>query len=393
MKKVLLFLIALTISFRSDAEPLGNELAAKQFALGVKLLQHHESGKNATLSPYSIHAALMLARLGAKGRTAAEMDSILLSGPYSRQSLDEYAALTRAISSSSEGLTTTVANSVWLTDRGTFRAEYLRDAQNIFSADPHTINFTASESARETINRWVASKTNSLIEHLLPPGSITPTTVSTLINTLYFKAPWMNPFKKESTQDETFWLGPNSEAKAPLMHLSHNSGYFENDSWQAVHLPYQGNQFFLALLVPKSRIASEDVLSALSPRLFADATTEQAFVKVNLHLPRFTIRESQNLTSALSTIGFANTLSGSADFSGIASIPVTISSVQHEAVVMVDEQGTEAAAATSMAFAGAAFMPHPPQPKDVRADHPFAFAIIHRQSRAPLFLGVVGDPR
>jgi serpin B len=269
----------------------------------------------------------------------------------------------------------------------------LQDAERIFAATPQPIDFTSPEEARATINRWVSSKTNSLITKLLPPGSITPSTVSTLVNALYFKAPWSNQFQRESTKDAPFWIGPGQEPTAPLMYQSERAAYFENDSWQGVHLSFQRNEFYFLLLVPKHKLSTPDLLGQFSPTLLDDALTNTTFTKVNLHMPRFTIRQSQNITDKLLTTGLTKALSGSADYSGIASIPIAISRVQHEAVVIVDEYGTEAAAATAVAFAGSAFSPHPPDPKEVHADHPFVFAIIHRDSRAPLFLGVVGDPR
>lgn len=393
MKRSIIFLAACSIAFRVSAEPFANDIPAKQGALGVQLLKTEPVESNTVLSPYSIHAALTLARLGAKGKTAAELDSVLLPAPYSPEILNDYAALNASIFTPREDITVTQANSLWITTKASFKPTFLQDAQRIFAATPQPIDFTSAEVARTTINRWVSSKTNSLIENLLPPGSITTSTVSTLVNALYFKAPWSNQFQKESTEDAPFWIGPGQEPKIPLMHQSQQAAYFENDSWQGVHLTYQRNEFYLLLLVPKEKLSTTALLPRLSPTLLDDASTNTTFTKVNLHMPRFTIRQSQNLTEKLITTGLTTALSGSADYSGIASLPIVISQVQHEAVVMVDERGTEAAAATAVILAASGFMPHPPEPKEVRADHPFIFAIIHRGSRAPLFLGIVADPR
>lgn len=393
MKRSIIFLAACSIALRVSAEPPVDDIPAKQRALGVQLLQTKSVEANTVLSPYSIHAALSLARLGAKGETAAELDSVLLPTPYSPEILNDYAALNTSIFAPREDVTVTQANSLWITTKASFRPAFLQAAERIFAATPQPIDFTSPEEARATINRWVSSKTNSLITKLLPPGSITPSTVSTLVNALYFKAPWSNLFQKESTKDAPFWIGPGQEPTVPLMYQSERAAYFENDSWQGVHLSYQRNEFHFLLLVPKDKLSTPDLLGQFSPTLLDDALTNTTFTKVNLHMPRFTIRQSQNITDKLLTTGLTKALSGSADYSGIASIPIAISRVQHEAVVIVDEYGTEAAAATAVAFAGSAFSPHPPDPKEVRADHPFVFAIIHRDSRAPLFLGVVGDPR
>ncbi len=393
MKRSIIFLAACSIALRVSAEPPANDIPTKQGALGLKLLQMEPVEANTALSPYSIHAALTLARLGAEGETAAELDSVLLPAPYSPEILNDYAALNTSIFAPREDVTVTQANSLWITTKASFRPAFLQDAERIFAATPQPIDFTSAEEARATINRWVASKTNSLITKLLPPGSIIPSTVSTLVNALYFKAPWSNQFQKESTKDAPFWIGPGQEPTVPLMYQSERAAYFENDSWQGVHLSYQRNEFYFLLLVPKEKLSTPNLLRQFSPTLLDDALTNTTFTKVNLHMPRFTIRQSQNITDKLLTTGLTKALSGSADYRGIATIPIAISRVQHEAVVIVDEYGTEAAAATAIVLARSAFLPHPPEPKEVRADHPFVFAIIHRNSRAPLFLGVVGDPR
>jgi serpin B len=393
MKRACILFITLSLVWSAHAQPPANDIASKQLDIGVRLLREHHEGGNTVLSPFSIHAALMLARLGAKGQTAQELDATLLPSPYSQKIREDYRTLTKAILGSREDTTISLANSLWLTDKGTFLPQYIRDSQEVFSAEPHSIDFTASESARETINTWVASKTYSLIPKLLPPGSITSQTVSTLVNALYFKAPWLETFKEKSTKRENFWINENSGVEVPMMFQSRNMGYFENDSWQAVHLPYRGNEYFFLVLLPKSKRSTRDILEHLSAALVAEATKEQEFTKVELRIPRFTIRESQNIASKAVKLGLATALSPKADFSGITSIPTSISSIQHESVVIVDENGTEAAAATAMVMVGTGFMPNPLPPKEVRADHPFLFALIHRESGAPLFLGVVGDPR
>jgi serpin B len=393
MKQLLVLFTAFAFVWNAHAEPVANKIASKQLAMGVTLLRDHQKGANTVISPFSIHAALMLARLGARGQTAQELDAALLPSSYSPQILTDYAALNRSVVASQESTTVSLANSLWLTDKGTFQPQYLRDSVEVFVAEPHSIDFTASESARKTINSWVSSKTNSLIPNLLPFGSISPETVSTLVNALYFKAAWLEAFTKESTKRESFWVSPDVTANVPTMFQSHSMGYFENESWQAVHLPYHGNKYYFLLLLSKNKLSTSEILDRITPALISDAEKEQEFTKVNLRLPRFTIRESQNMTQKLAALGLTTALSPRADFTGIASIPTIISKVQHESVVIVDENGTEAAAATAIVMDGGAFMPNPPQPKELRADHPFLFALIHRESGAPLFLGVVGDPR
>ena len=169
-------------------------------------------------------------------------------------------------------------------------------------------------------------------------------------------------------------------------------GYFEVDAWQGVHLPYQSYDFLFVALVPKERRSVSEVAHSLSSDLLGRAFEESQFTKVNLSLPRFKARFSTELMGALEGYGLTKLRGG--DYTGISPQGVGgVDAVIHEAVVSVDEGGTEAAAATAVMMAKGAFMPNPPQPKEVRFDRPFVFALVHRSSKAPLFMGIVGDPR
>jgi serpin B len=180
-----------------------------------------------------------------------------------------------------------------------------------------------------------------------------------------------------------------------MMSTSRDMGYFETEGWHGVHLPYQAFDFLFVVLVPKEKLSVGEVTRALLPDLFTRSFQESEFTKVNLQLPRFKSRFSVDLAHQLTAYGLASLREG--DFSGISSqkgLIGGISGVMHEAVVSVDEIGTEAAAATAIGMVGAG-MPGPDrsEPKEVTVNRPFAFALIHRSSQAPLFLGVVGDPR
>jgi serpin B len=168
--------------------------------------------------------------------------------------------------------------------------------------------------------------------------------------------------------------------------------YFEDSSWQGVQLRYQGLDFGFVLLLPKKRLAPGELIGALSSDLVDRSLRDAAFAKVELSLPRFKTRSSMDLLDTLTAYGLGHLRDG--DYSGVSTADVVrLGGVIHEAVVSVDEEGTEAAAATAIAMVGSGAPLREDKPKKVRADHPFAFAIVHRSSGAPLFVGVVGDPR
>lgn len=375
------------------AQPKDTDITAKQLDLGLSMLAQGAPGAaNSVLSPYSIHSALMLLRLGAEGETAAELDKRLLPSSFSSDLRSVYRSLNEAIVTSRDSTTVALANSLWLRNGYQFRESYLTASREVLSAEPRHVNYGQPEGARKTINAWVSSKTNSLISNLLPPGALTKDTTCALVNALYFKSPWVAPFKKERTKDESFWVSPTSEAKVPMMSRSDSMGYFENDQWQAAHLSYQAYDYLFVVLVPKERMSAERIAREVSVSLFSQAMEEQQFTKVNLSLPRFKVRQNRDLIAQLNAYGLSRLAGG--DYSGISPQGVgSVGSILHEAVVTVDESGTEAAAATAVVMARGAFIREENKPKEVRADRPFAFAIIHRPSKAPLFLGVVGDPR
>ncbi len=385
--------IGMTPHSFAQEDTLISGLTEKQLTLGVSLLQKSRGEKNRTLSPYSIHSGLMLARLGAKGETARQLDSVLLASPYSAAAVQAYASLNHMVLAKGETISTTLANSVWITNQGDFTAEFKKITGESFSAEARTIDFTQSEKARGTINAWVSEKTHALIPNLIPSGMITQNTIATLVNALHFKAAWRNAFAVKATKEEDFWVNSSTTIKSPMMHSSESAGYFENDAWQGVNLAYSEGGYTYVLLVPRKRLSVEQVAASLSPSLLRDAHRSNTRAKVTLTLPRHSIREPQNVADSLKELGVVVPFTAEADFSGMSTIPTVIGAVQHESVVIVDEKGTEAAAATAVMMTKLAAILEPESPKEVRADHPFAFAIIHNETYAPLFLGIVGDPR
>jgi len=395
MKRIAYILIASAFLFVTSARAQVPEgaIARKQLELGVFLLKRAgDKSANVTVSPYSIHSALMLLRLGARGTIATEIDKKLLPAPFSPKLQGVYAELNSKIAISNEDVTSRLANAVWLANGYPFEKDYLASSQRVFASEPRNVDFTASERARETINERVSSKTNALISQLIPPGMITQNTICVLVNALYFKSAWLSPFVKEATQDSAFWIDGTSRVKVPMMQSFHSLGYFEDKKWQAVHLPYKSNDFVFVVLLPKQRRSVDELRRALTADLVARSFEESQFMMVNLSLPRFKVTSSTDLLEQLKAYGLTVLQNG--DYSSISARNVgSVGAVIHEAVVSVDEEGTEAAAATAVMMGEGAAILDLKNVKDVSVDRPFAFALIHRGSLAPLFVGVVGDPR
>lgn len=393
--RVLLYCLLTTcMSKNSTAQsyPQSTPITTKQLALGISLLKSEQSSNNRVISPYSVHAALSLVRIGAKGDAAKQLDATLFSAPYSDALLQAYSNLNTKIFSPREGVTTKNGNSLWITKEGAFETSFTNDATRYFSTSTHSIDFSDSERARKTINAWVSERTEAKIPTLIPPGLLTPQSVAALVNALYFKGSWQTAFPNSGTIDDTFQSPTNSRRAIKMMRLTESYPFFENDSWQTVKIPYSGGQFSFLLLLPKRVLTSQEVVSLLSESLISDALKPHPYSRVALQLPRFEIRQSRELTGDLSTFGIGDLFTGRADLSGITKRAFAINAVQHEAFITVDEKGTEAAAATAVIMAKSAAFGREAEPITVRADHPFAFSIVHSESNAPLFLGVIGEP-
>lgn len=362
-----------------------------QLDLGVRLVRAYGEDGTIVLSPYSLHAALSLARLGAKGDTAAELDKILFPAGYSFNVLQGYAGLTRAITSEKEGLKVSLANSIWIDQQANFRDQYVKDTTGFFDTKPYKMDVSKPEEARAAINTWVGDRTAQRIPELIPAGFVTPNLVSVLVNALYFKGSWSEAFSERATLPEPFWISSSKSIEVPMMKATRTTAYYEDENWQAASLPYVGGAFEYLVLLPKRKLLCGEVARQLESATVLRAIDGLKSERVQLSMPRYEVRYKREVTEELRQLGLSTALSGLADFSDIADVSVKVSAVLHESFVKVDENGTEAAAATAVMMARSAMQID--EPKIMTVDRPFVFVLMHRDSRAPLFLGVIGEPR
>ena len=290
-----------------------------------------------------------------------------------------------------------VADALWAQQDASFQASYLKLVQADYGAGFRPVDFKSSpDGVRETINAWVEKQTNDKIKDLLSPGVVNSSTRLVLTNAIYFKGNWQDQFDKEATQKEEFHLSATQWVMAPLMHRTGGYRYYDGGTFQALELPYAGDEISMVVLLPKET----EGLPALEQSFASGVAGEwirkmEPVDKVILTLPRFTMTQQFELSSALSAMGMAQAFSNAVDFSGMTGKPdFTISAAIHKAFIDVNEQGTEAAAATSIVMrATAARMPFPePPPIVFRADHPFLFILLDTRSGSMLFLGRVADP-
>lgn len=374
-----------------------NEFA---FDLYAKLCAPSPSGKdgNRFFSPASISLAFGLASAGARGETLAEIEKALHFDLEQDKLHPAFADLMKQLQGAGRErkFQFTVANALWGQKGFGFRPEYLKLTRSYYGAGLQEVDFRGdSEQARKTINRWVEKETKDRIKDLIPGGAVDPMTRLVLTNAIYFKAAWAHPFAESATKDGTFQLGGGKKRDgAKLMHQKHDFGYFEGETFQMLALPYEAHELSMLVLLPKKVDGLPELEKVLTAAKVDEWIGKLKTHEVDVTLPKFKFTSEFQLNEALQALGMKQAFDLSrADFSGMtAEGKLFLSAALHKAFVDVHEKGTEAAAATGLAFSLASAPL--PQPKAVfRADHPFAFAIRENATGSILFAGRMVDPR
>jgi serpin B len=339
-----------------------------------------------------------MTRAGAEGQTAAEMDEVLHAPDDLHEAMN---ALDTALAeragprtnrSDGEGeVALSVANSLWPQVGFDFEEPFLDLLAAQYGAGLHPVDYDAdTEGARREIN---GDRTNELIPELLVEGILSKDTVLVLVNALYLKAPWAAPFSEGATENAPFTLLDGSTVDAPLMTVSDDFRYGTGDGWQAVKLPYAGEELAMTVIVPDEG-AFADVEAGFDEARLAEVLDSLEPRQVNLDLPRFDLDVSFSLAETLAALGMPTAFDENrADFSAMTTeAPLFISAVEHQATITVDEEGTEASAATAVVMDEVSAPAPSDLPVDLTVDRPFLFTVTDIETGAVLFLGRVLDP-
>ena len=369
-----------------------------QFALDLYAKLRGQEG-NLFFSPYSISTALAMTRAGARGDTAAEMDRTLHFTLPEEQLQPAFGALVREINGdpadAKRGYQLSTANALWGQKGFAFKTNFLKLVNDNYGAGLREVDFkSATEQARSAINAWVEKETRDKIKDLLHQGDLTQATRLVLTNAIYFKGDWVNPFKKELTKNEPFHLSADKKADAPLMHQTREYNYLDGDTFQALELPYAGKNLTMVVLLPKKVDGLADFEKELTADKLAGWIGKLHQEKVIVSLPKFKTTQRTSLARTLSDMGMKKAFTRAAYFTGMGGEPgeLLLSDVIHKAYIDVNEEGTEAAAATAVVVTRASAVVKPRPTPVFRADHPFVFLIRDTRSDSILFLGRLADP-
>jgi len=369
---------------------------ANRFALDL-YKRAGSADQNLIFSPYSIDTALLMTYAGAHGDTAAEMARVLhlpagLAPADLHQAAGKLIARFQTARDHASG-TLRVANALWAQQGVQWLPPFLDLLDKNYQAKLATLNFADAEQARKTINDWVAQQTADKIQQLISSGVLNADTRLVLTNAVYFKADWQDPFEKFMTADGDFHVGGKPETvKTSMMHRTGGVLFMQDDQLQAIEMPYAGDDLAMLVLLPRSVDGLAAVESKLDEPMLGHVVAGLSSTQVAMALPKYKIAQRLALGSVLRTLGMDKAFDPrEADFSAMdGNRDLVISDVLHQAYVAVDEQGTEAAAATGMVMGATAIMA---SPTAFDADHPFVFLIRDTKTGVILFVGRVQDPR
>ena len=349
---------------------------------------------NVFLSGASIRDAMAMVALGARGKTLDEIAKAVSVDPDPAKNVAAAKAERAAWTKDAGKATLKTADRLWIQKAFTVEQPFTQAAQSGYGAAPATLDFSKPDPARTTINAWVSAQTQGHIKDLLPAGSVTDRTRVVVTDAVYFKAAWVTPFVKTDTKDEPFQAAGGSK-NVPTMHRTGAMSYAENDEVQLVSLPYKDSELTLLVALPKKAGDLDAMLGEVSGGEVAAWTKSLHEAHVALSLPKFTFSWGRSIKPELEALGVKTAFAEDADFSGIAK-PKTpndklyLSDVFHKAFVLVDESGTEAAAATGGVInARNAVL----QTIVMKVDHPFLFFVENAKTGDVLFAGRVADPK
>ncbi len=369
------------------------------FALDLYQALRTQTG-NLVYSPYSISLALAMTYAGARGQTESQMAGTLhftlpqdqLHPAFNQLDLN-LEQEGKSDAKDQQPLQLNVANGVWAQQDHPFQQAFLDLIAQNYGAGIHLADFVKNaESIRQEINGWVSDRTNSKIQNLIPQGALDALTRMVLVNAIYFKADWQEPFDPNSTHDAPFNLLNGSQVQVKMMsNTLHGVPYTSGDGYQAIELAYQGGNAAMDIIVPDEG-KFNDFETTINSKKVDEILNQLQPSDVNLSLPKFTYSSDFGLSDTLKSLGMTDAFDANkADFSGMdGARDLFIGAVIHKAFVAVDEKGTEAAAATAVIMQ-AMSAPMPP-PVQLTVDRPFIFIIRDLSSKQILFIGRVENP-
>ncbi len=348
-----------------------------------------ESEENLFISPTSISIALAMTYNGAEGDTKDSIASVLRMKGMDPDALNQvYKDLIAGLVTLDDKVMLSIANSIWYRQNLSVKETFIETNQEYYDAEVAALDFS-DPSAKDIINGWVEDKTNDKIHDLV--SEIEPDNVMFLINAIYFNGIWKKEFNKEDTYDEIFRVNDQKNVNVNMMQMADTINYTYNDMYQAIELDYGTGNYSMVVMLPQEGSSVSDIIALLQPYTWNELLENMHKVKVNVRLPKFKFDYEKRLNDILIRMGMGIAFGfGPTDFSGITDqYDLAIDYVKHKSFVDVNEEGTEAAAATVVAIK---LTSTDTNEIYFTANKPFVFAIREKNTGAVVFIGKVMNP-
>jgi serpin B len=392
------FAVAMSFSVSTGAAQSSAEADQQQLVFGnsgfgfrlLKELAREKPRANIFISPYSISSVLQMVSNGARGRTLDELRKVLgttgLAAPRLNAACEE---LNQSISSTQTNVILKIANALWYRTGAQLNPEFAAVNEKFYRATLSALDFSQAGSA-QIMNEWAAHNTAGRIKTIVQPP-IPADTAIVLANAIYFKGTWLDQFDQKQTRPRAFHL-PSGQEPLPMMQQTRTFLYQQGAGFQAVQLLYADQRLQMGVFLPEPHSGPESLLEKMDGRNWQDKiSTGFHEAKGTLVLPRFKLRFGAELNGPLGALGLGSAFTQNADFSAMSPSHLFLSEVKHQSFVEVNEEGTEAAAATTGTMALTSFRQEPP-PFQMVVDRPFLFLISDRVTKSILFIGLVFDP-
>ena len=369
------------------------ELVKGNNDFAFNLFRKVTSQKSEIVSPISITYALGMLNNGAAGETQAEINKVLGFGEAGADGINDFCRKMLTEAPNLDKLTKVmIANTIYMNKGYELKTDFITKANTYYDAEPETRDFNDGKT-RDVINKWGNDHTEGMIPEVLKEDEFDPSAVSYLLNAIYFKGAWSEKFDKGNTKDETFTTETGEKKQVPMMHQEHVFNYTEDETCQALSLPYGNNAYCMTILLPKEGKTINDVAQTLTAETWKKKKLRMHGFNVDVKLPRFESKSDLGLIEIMSALGMPTAFTQAADFSNFCNAPTHIGLMKQVAKIKLNEEGTEAAAITViMMDLSASGRPSEPQRVNFHATRPFLYVISEQSTGAIFFIGqYMGD--
>jgi len=391
-------------SKNNDSPVIGNITSFDQavndfgFDLFKKIDEGWGTESNLFYSPYSVFTALAMTYEGARNNTASQMRDVL-SVEQDNDTFHEYMKNLYEYLNENSDYNISTANALWPKVGFELLQEYTDIIETYYGGNTNPVDYSDAKKASDIINGWVENQTNNLIKNLVPESAINQLTRLILTNAIYFKGTWQIQFDKENTTMRDFLKSDGETIQVDTMKLTETEdlfNYTETEDLKILELGYKGNDLSMIIILPKEKLTDlSDIVNSLNKDDYSEWIDQMTQKKVDIYLPKFEFETKYTLNSYLVELGMSDAFNSiKANFSGMNDkIDLFINAVLHKAFVKVNEEGTEAAAATAVVIGTTSIEPPKETERiDFKCDHPFLFTIYHKETGTILFMGKVTEP-